>query len=579
MKMRLFGQYAAVSLLAFGAGAGMGPFEAAPRHPTQLFVRLDPLMDRSANAQAAMIRAGVLRTLSESGLVPGLRVVEVENGHVDEVVAKLRATPGVLYAEPDYLAFADAQTMPYGISMIQAEQVWPRWGQGGGAVRVAVLDTGVDQSHPDLPLPVLSNSFIATESVEDLNSHGSHCSGTVLGSDNSIGVVGVAPSARLMIGKVLANSGGGPFSGVAAGIDWAVANGARVVSMSLGGTGFSQALSDSCQAALNAGVLVVASAGNNNNSVPSYPGSLSSVMAVAAVDSGGAKAWFSNFGSQVSVAAPGVSVQSTVPVVAWNSRWLNADHQTNPLTGSAIRAVTAGAIDCGIGDTAAAFPAGVSGKIAHIRRSGTNFLVVALNAFNAGAIGVILSNNVPGNFQASLSQSVPIPVGLVSQADGDNLAANIGTTVAISQFNNGHSYANFDGTSMACPHVSGAAGLLIGDFVPAGGRPAIPPLTIRWVLEHTATDAGTVGRDDIFGWGIINVNAAAAYLHGRIRCPGDLNADNMVDDADFVRFVGFYNDLITPGGAYTGGDFDGNGLTDDADFVIFAGDYDALVCA
>lgn len=76
----------------------------------------------------------------------------------------------------------------------------------------------------------------------------------------------------------------------------------------------------------------------------------------------------------------------------------------------------------------------------------------------------------------------------------------------------------------------------------------------------------------------MNVKAAADYLAGRVRCRGDLNADGVCDDSDFVAFAGLYNDLISPGGPWTGGDLNGDGNCDDADFVVFAGTYNDLIC-
>lgn len=571
----------------FVAGSGIAP----PRpefpngqHPTRVLVRFDPFVDRDAKAESDLLsRSGVRRTIESIDLVPGLLIVEADEGSVDTVVAALSRQPGVLYATPDREVHAEAQSLPYGIGMIGADQVWPIWGNGTG-VKVCVLDTGVDTAHPDLPV-AMTNSFVPGETVEDYNRHGTHCSGTVLALDNSDGVVGVAPGAQLLIGKALANSGSGSWSYLISGINWAVANGASVISMSLSGSSADPSLQAACDAALANGVLLVAAAGNQASGATRYPAGFSSVMAISAVDSDSNIASFSNFGSHVAVAAPGVSVQSSVPVVAWNADWLSIQHGVNPITGGVIRAVAAPAIYCGYGENAAAFPPAVFGKIAHIRRgspdaSSVTFFTKANNALTAGAIGVIISNNVAGGLQGSLNvaNTFAIPVVGASQADGNDLLANDGTNVSIYQFNNGHGYASFNGTSMSTPHVAGAAGLLLSSFVPAGGNPPIPPSTTRWVLEQTATDAGTPGKDDNFGWGIINVQRAAEYLHGRIRCPGDLVYDTVVDDADFVAFVAAYNELISPGGPYTGGDFDGNGQTNDDDFVEFAASYNNLLC-
>lgn len=576
------------SLAGFRAGDGVRAVGAVnewpEKHPSRVLVRFEPFLDRAAENDA-FVKAGVREVAEELPLVPGLKVVRTIGDNAEQAIEILKATPGVIYAEPDTLMIAEAQSIPYGITMIGATSVWPTWGQGGA--KVCVLDTGVDTSHIDLAGPVQSMSFVDSpvEAVEDYNTHGTHVSGTILALDNTEGVVGVAPQCQLLTGKVLANSGSGFSSWGMSGINWAVANGAKAINMSLSGSTFSQAYSDTVQAAVNAGTLVCCAMGNQSSGTPRYPAAYPASMAVSAVDSSGAFASFSNFGSHCSVAAPGVSVQSSVPIVTWSAQWLSADHEALPLTGSVIRAVTAQVVYCGFGENAAAFPAGVSGKIAHVRRgspdaSSVSFNTKATNALNAGAIGVIISNNTTGSLNGTLnvSSTFAIPVVGCLQTDGDNLLANNGTTVNLYQFNNGHTYASFNGTSMATPHVAGAAGLLLGNFIPSGGRPPVPPSTTRWVLEQTATDAGTPGKDDNFGWGIINVRKAAEYLHGRIRCPGDLFYDNFVDDTDFVAFASAYNDLIAPGGAYTGGDFNGDGQTDDSDFVIFVASYNDLLC-
>jgi len=226
------------------------------------------------------------------------------------------------------------------------------------------------------------------------------------------------------------------------------------------------------------------------------------------------------------------------------------------------------------------FPPGVVNNIAHMRRSTTLTLGQQVQkAVTAGAKAVIISNNVPGNFVLNFTPHLRLPVASLSQADGDALQAESGVVATIGQYTAGHTYGNVWGTSVSCPHVAGAAALLIGNFQPASGLPALPPLTTRWVLERTARQVGAAPRNDQYGYGIVDAENASKYLHGRIRCPGDLNADDLVDDTDFVDFAGFYNDLLTPGGAYTGGDFNGDGFTDDTDFVVFAGMYDQLLCS
>ena len=547
-------------------------------HPSQILVRFEPFADRAAIAPA-LEAAGVQQVVRSIDLVPGLQVLAITPGTVEETCAALRQIPGVRYAEPDRVRFAHAQTTPYGIPMVNADISWANHGTGAGA-KVAVLDTGVDTTHPDLPPTVAAQSFVTGLSVEDFNRHGTHCSGTVLGLNNDEGVIGVAPGASLMIGKVLNNGGWGTDAWIVEGIDWAVANGADVISMSFGDDEPNQAATDACAAAAAAGVLLVASAGNEATANPRYPATNPGVMSVAALNSDSSLASFSNFGPLLSISAPGVGVESSTPTIQTRVFFSAASRNAQNLSGSRGGSLPpAEVVDCGQGLTAADFPPTVNGKIAHIRRGGATFQVKATNALAAGAIGVLISNSSGGTttFTGNLNDTFVIPVFGISQNDGNLLQAG-GITATMSQTNVGHQYELLSGTSMSCPHVSGGAALLIGLFKSTGLTPALPPASTRWILEQTATDLGDPGRDDTFGHGLLNVTAAADYLAGRVRCRGDLNADSACDDSDFTIFAGLYNDLISPGGPWTGGDLNGDGNCDDADFTVFAGTYNDLIC-
>lgn len=547
-------------------------------HPSQILVRFEPFADRAAIAPA-LEAAGVRQVVRSINLVPGLQVLAITPGTVEETCAALRQIPGVRYAEPDRVRFAHAQNTPYGIPMVNADIAWANHGTGAGA-KVCVLDTGVDTTHPDLPPTVAAQSFVPGLTVEDFNRHGTHCSGTVLGLNNDEGVIGVAPGASLMIGKVLNNGGWGTDAWIVEGIDWAVANGADVISMSFGDDEPNQAATDACAAAEAAGVLLVASAGNEATANPRYPATNPGVMSVAALNSDSTLASFSNFGPLLSISAPGVGVESSTPIVQTRVFFNAANRNAQNLSGSRGGSLPpTEVVDCGLGITAAEFPPTVVGKIAHIRRGGATFQVKAANAVAAGAVGVLISNNSGGTttFTGNLNDTFEIPVFGISQNDGNLLQAG-GITATMTQTNVGHQYELLSGTSMSCPHVSGGAALLIGLFKSTGLTPALPPASTRWILENTATDLGAPGRDDTFGHGLLNVKAAADYLAGRVRCRGDLNADAICDDSDFTLFAGLYNELISPGGPWTGGDLNGDGTCDDADFVIFVGTYNDLIC-
>jgi serine protease len=447
-------------------------------------------------------------------------------------VEELSKNPNIAYIEPDYKIFAlseineplqplsnieplaSTQTIPYGINMVNAPLVWPS-AKGAGA-RVAVLDTGISMYHPDRGNVVNSVSFATNQTgaiipVEDLIGHGTHTSGTIAAADNDIGVIGVAPQADLLIAKVMDNTGSGQDSWLISGIDWAVSNNAKVISMSLGGYDYSQALDDACAAAFDAGTLLVAAAGNDNVSTPLYPAALPSVISVAAVDQSKNKASFSNYGPTIALAAPGVSVYSTIPVavdstVTANAIWSSTSHQANIITGTNLGTVSGQICNCGLAtgtDPQDSCPDSVAGNIAHIRRGIITFAQKVAYAQSKGAIGVIISNNVSGNFNGTLNNGSPLIVVSISQADGNNLQALAQTGITGSASVNSNPYAYYSGTSMACPHVAGVAALIF-----AANPIDISPLEVRDILFNSAQDIGTPGRDDIYGYGLVDAYAA-----------------------------------------------------------------------
>ncbi len=305
-------------------------------------------------------------------------------------LAAIKGNSNVEYVEVDPIRELQAESTPYGIGMVQANQVSDSL---TGNMKVCIVDTGYDINHEDL----ISNGVTGNDNdgngndtgnwYNDGHGHGTHVAGTIsaLGG-NSKGVVGVNPSGLLglHIIKVFNDSGSWAYgSDLVAAVNQCVNAGSKVISMSLGGSGSSTTERNAFISANNNGVLSIAAAGNSGNSSLSYPASYDEVMSVAAVNSSGTRASFSQYNSQVEISAPGVSVNSTLP---------------------------------------------------------------------------------------------------------------------------GNSYASWDGTSMATPHVSGVAALVWSHY------PSCSPTQIRNAMNNTAEDRGSAGRDNYYGYGIVKAKAAFDYL-------------------------------------------------------------------
>lgn len=380
-----------LSILAFGA-ASVG---AAPMPETErVIVQLKP----GHRPEAAMAR------LAARGARP-VKVLRSANAIVAEVVASQRRAladdPSVLRVEADAVYSIGAkpstskvrstQVLPWGVDRIDADRAWAT--TRGSGVRVAIIDTGIDTAHPDLAANIVGGYSAVgyTTSYKDDNGHGTHVAGTVGAIDNLVGVIGAAPRVSLLGVKVLDSAGSGWVSDIIEGLDWAVANGARVVNMSLSGSTYVSAFQAAIDRANEAGVVVVAAAGNTGGAV-GYPAAYNGVIAVSATDAYDVIASFSSRGPEVDLAAPGVTIRSTY--------W------------SATR---------------------------------------------------------------------------------------------------GSTYADLSGTSMAAPHVSGAAALVLS--TPVGGWDADAdgawdPVEVEGKLEATARDLGTIGFDTLYGAGLVDAYRA-----------------------------------------------------------------------
>lgn len=417
-------------------------------------------------------RANRLRGPFQPPEISRTYLLQVDNlrGKLTKILSDLRADPNVEFAEEDRIATANitpndpylsstgswGQSYPdlWGIQKIGAPAAWNT--STGTGIIVAVVDTGIDYNHPDIADNVWINTgeipnngidddhngyiddvrgwdFIGSTYTNpqqsndpiDHNGHGTHVAGTVAAvGNNGIGVIGVAWNAQVMAVKGLDDTGTGVDSTLDPAILYAANNGADIISASWGGTTYSQAEADAISYAYNLGAVIVVAAGNNSADARTfYPAALWNVITVAASDPNDNLASFSNYGSKIDVAAPGVDILS-------------------------------------------------------LQASGTN-------------LGPVVS---PG-------------------------------------------YIRLSGTSMATPHVSGLAALILSQ------NPNYSNEQVRQVIRASATDLGPPGYDLSFGYGRVNASAALGVtnpLEAKISSPIDGSVvDGLLTISGVAQGAGF----------------------------------------
>lgn len=306
-----------LSFTLFTAGPVRAASDTPAFAPDQILVKFKGGTDAATQAEIHRKYGGAV--VAEIRQL-GVKVIRVPASSVPRKVSAYRGERAVEFAEPDFIAEAiGVPDDPYfsnqwGLIQVQAPQAWDTT-TGSDSIKIAILDTGVDQNHEDFASKIVANrNFTSSRTVDDLYGHGTHVAGiAAAATNNGIGVAGLGYSSVIMNVKVLDDKGSGYYSWVASGITWAADNGAKVINMSLGGSSSSSALAAAVDYAWNNGVVVVAAAGNSGTSAPSYPAYYANCIAVAATDRNDAKASFSNYGSWVDVAAPGVSIYSTLP--------------------------------------------------------------------------------------------------------------------------------------------------------------------------------------------------------------------------------------------------------------------------
>ncbi|MBE0598823.1 MAG: S8 family serine peptidase [Desulfuromonadales bacterium] len=237
----------------------------------------------------------------------------------EQAISALKRDPRVEYVHEDFATYLAEPLetgieQPWGVERVAATVLHAQ-GIVGAGVKIAVLDSGIDYTHPALAANYRGGATFISDSSDPMDdsavSHGTHVAGILAATPAADGVPGVAPAAELYALKVIGVNGLGTTSALIAGLDWAVSNRIDIANISLA-TAPSQALEEACRAAYGAGMLLVAAAGNTLQQEVTYPARYDSVIAAAATAQDDQAALFSATGDQVELAAPGVGIYSTI---------------------------------------------------------------------------------------------------------------------------------------------------------------------------------------------------------------------------------------------------------------------------
>ena len=457
-----------------------------------------------------------------------------------QALAGLRNNPNVALVEEDVLRYptsvmrstantvsqavqaAAGQTVPYGVDMVQARDVWDTnrdntvdaGATTGAGIKICIIDSGFYTGHEDLQGVNVSGYNGNLPWSTDGSGHGTHVAGTITAVNNSLGVIGVIPGvASVYSVRVFGDDGAWAYSSSLIDAAYKCRDaGAKIISMSLGGTlsnnteknGFATLYTSN-------GILSIAAAGNDGNNRVSYPAGYDTVVSVAAIDSAKKVATFSQYNSDVELAAPGVGVLSTVPYLDATSLTAggvtySAGHMEFSARGTASGALVNGGL-CDATNGAWA------GKVVLCQRGTIDFYTKVINVQNSGGAAAAIYNNVSGGFSGTLgtgNSSSIIGISL-SMEDGQYLVANqLGQTATISSTYTApaSSYEYYDGTSMATPHVSAVAALVWSS------KPTATNAQVRAALQSTAEDLGSAGRDNYYGYGLVRAKAAITALAG-----------------------------------------------------------------
>jgi serine protease len=504
--------------------------------------------------------------------------VTVRWSHLAAVAARLTPEqrmalaqdPDVLSIEPDgrVHAFERKALAPAGsvgeytegLQQVQAPRVWDANHDGvldatapnGSGIKVCVIDSGWDNRHPELQAAYGSGKDFLDGDDEPLDfdrhigkwgtGHGMHTAATIaaqLGAHGTVepweepnGVAGVAPGVELLVARVLNLRGQGHDSAIISALAWCQQQGARIASLSLGGTSRNTLMKDAVTHAAAAGMLVIAASGNSGTGDPateppiSYPAAFDGVVAVGAVNFNGERPTFSQVGSQLSLVAPGVDILSATVLQGASYSQVEVDGkalESRSIAFAPVGQYTGKVLTCGVGDSleSCGREATCNGFVAYVDHGGLDAEGNRLSSAKkvtylrrAGARAVIIGNDDPSKGTGAFGlhgEGTWVPAASVSQVSGSTIKGLKGREATVRII--GVDYERLEGTSMAAPHVSGVAALLWS------ARPALTAAQVRQLLEDSAQDLGPAGRDDTFGFGLVQARRALDLLQTRYPVP------------------------------------------------------------
>lgn len=493
---------------------------------------MPPISGRLSTAPTAEMTARVTpRQLEDLRRTPGVRLVEEDRPVYAMGLAETHAL-----SQTEAYAEDSTQEAPWGVQRVGALDLWDADRNGvldlgapnGQGVKVCVIDTGIDPTHPDLRdvyrggYDFVDNDSDPTDASGDKrgSGHGTHVAATIAaqlgagGKSNGMlapgGVVGVAPGIELYAVRVLNTEGSGRTSNTINAIRWCAENDMDIASLSLGSDRKSELEREAFDAAYATGMLIFAATGNAGVGEPvAYPGAYESTIAIGAIDVRNDIGGFSQRGPEVELVAPGVNILSAtlvdggvVPSLTLDGQAIEARAMSRP--GDIEDEV----IDCGLGDSVRSCEQlRCGGFVAYVRRGKLEFAEKVRNVVAQGASAVIIGNDDaanpddPGRF--TLGEGGPFPpTASISRSTARSLEDRLGRGVRARVELRGIDYARMSGTSMATPHAAGVAALLWS------ANPDLTHEQLRGLLQETAMDLGDVGRDETFGFGLVQASSS-----------------------------------------------------------------------